>query len=141
RPCPGEEDHPGIRSAGERAQGRRAARRPHGRAPACRHGAPHGRDRTGDRAAQAGGRTSLEGRNFAPSRALSRWTIGRTHMPEIRENTDIVTQITTVKVPPKNQSEVLARLHGWACETRTQKRRRKISLCKIAQISGDQAEF
>ena len=29
-------------------------------------------------------------------------------MPEIRENTDIVTQITTVKVPPKNQSEVLA---------------------------------
>src|SRR5262249_47379102 len=46
-------------------------------------------------------------RNFAPSRALSRWTIGRTHMPEIRENTDIVTQITTVKVPPNNQSEVL----------------------------------
>jgi hypothetical protein len=28
-----------------------------------------------------------------------------------------------------------------ACETRTQKRRRKLSLCKIAQISGDQAEF
>jgi heme-degrading monooxygenase HmoA len=28
-------------------------------------------------------------------------------MPEIRENTDIVTQITTVKVPPNNQSEVL----------------------------------
>ena len=26
-----------------------AARRPHGRAPACRHGAPHGRDRGGDR--------------------------------------------------------------------------------------------
>jgi len=29
-------------------------------------------------------------------------------MPEIRESTDIVTQITTIKVPPDNQSEVLA---------------------------------
>jgi heme-degrading monooxygenase HmoA len=28
-------------------------------------------------------------------------------MPEIRESNDIVTQITTVKVPPDNQSEVL----------------------------------
>ena len=28
-------------------------------------------------------------------------------MPEIRENSDVVTQITTVKVPPENQSEVL----------------------------------
>ncbi len=28
-------------------------------------------------------------------------------MPEIRENNDVVTQITTVKVPPDNQSEVL----------------------------------
>ena len=28
-------------------------------------------------------------------------------MPEIRENSDIVTQITTVKVPPDHQSEVL----------------------------------
>jgi heme-degrading monooxygenase HmoA len=28
-------------------------------------------------------------------------------MPEIRTNNDIVTQITTVKVPPDNQSEVL----------------------------------
>jgi heme-degrading monooxygenase HmoA len=28
-------------------------------------------------------------------------------MPEIRESSDIVTQITTVKVPPDNQSEVL----------------------------------
>ena len=28
-------------------------------------------------------------------------------MPEIRENTDIVTQITTVKVPPTHQAEVL----------------------------------
>ncbi len=28
-------------------------------------------------------------------------------MPEIREGNDIVTQITTVKVPPKNQAEVL----------------------------------
>ena len=28
-------------------------------------------------------------------------------MPEIRETNDIVTQITTVKVPPKNQAEVL----------------------------------
>ena len=28
-------------------------------------------------------------------------------MPEIRENSDVVTQITTVKVPPNNQSEVL----------------------------------
>jgi heme-degrading monooxygenase HmoA len=27
-------------------------------------------------------------------------------MPEIRENSDVVTQITTVKVPPNNQSEV-----------------------------------
>ena len=28
-------------------------------------------------------------------------------MPEIRENNGIVTQITTVKLPPDNQSEVL----------------------------------
>jgi heme-degrading monooxygenase HmoA len=28
-------------------------------------------------------------------------------MPEIRESNDIVTQITTVKVPPDNQAEVL----------------------------------
>ena len=28
-------------------------------------------------------------------------------MPEIREDNDVVTQITTVKVPPNNQSEVL----------------------------------
>jgi heme-degrading monooxygenase HmoA len=28
-------------------------------------------------------------------------------MPEIRPNDDVVTQITTVKVPPDNQSEVL----------------------------------
>ena len=28
-------------------------------------------------------------------------------MPEIHENSDVVTQITTVKVPPDNQSEVL----------------------------------
>jgi heme-degrading monooxygenase HmoA len=28
-------------------------------------------------------------------------------MPEIRENSEIVTQITTVKVPPSNQTEVL----------------------------------
>ena len=28
-------------------------------------------------------------------------------MPEIRETNDIVTQITTVKVPPDNQAEVL----------------------------------
>ena len=28
-------------------------------------------------------------------------------MPEIRENSDIVTQITTVKVPPDHQAEVL----------------------------------
>jgi heme-degrading monooxygenase HmoA len=28
-------------------------------------------------------------------------------MPEISESNDVVTQITTVKVPPKNQSEVL----------------------------------
>ena len=28
-------------------------------------------------------------------------------MPEISERNDVVTQITTVKVPPKNQSEVL----------------------------------
>jgi heme-degrading monooxygenase HmoA len=31
----------------------------------------------------------------------------RTHMPEIRENNGVVTQITTVKVPADNQSEVL----------------------------------
>jgi heme-degrading monooxygenase HmoA len=31
----------------------------------------------------------------------------RTHMPEIRENNGVVTQITTVKVPSDNQSEVL----------------------------------
>ena len=36
--------------------------------------------------------------------------------------------------------DVETRLTGWACETRTQKRRRKLSLCKVAQISGDQAE-
>jgi heme-degrading monooxygenase HmoA len=29
-------------------------------------------------------------------------------MPEIRADNDVVTQITTVKVPPDNQSEVLA---------------------------------
>src|SRR6516164_5070760 len=29
------------------------------------------------------------------------------------------------------------RLHGWACEIRTQKRRRKLSLCKVARISGN----
>ena len=28
-------------------------------------------------------------------------------MPEIRANNDVVTQITTVKVPPENQTEVL----------------------------------
>jgi len=28
-------------------------------------------------------------------------------MPEIRENAEVVTQITTVKVPPDNQDEVL----------------------------------
>jgi heme-degrading monooxygenase HmoA len=28
-------------------------------------------------------------------------------MPEISESNDVVTQITTVKVPPKNQSEVI----------------------------------
>jgi heme-degrading monooxygenase HmoA len=28
-------------------------------------------------------------------------------MPEIRENSDLVTQITTVKLPPDHQSEVL----------------------------------
>src|SRR6266516_2457288 len=39
--------------------------------------------------------------------ALSRRTTGRTLMPEISENTDIVTQITTVKVPPNHQAEVL----------------------------------
>jgi hypothetical protein len=33
------------------------------------------------------------------------------------------------------------RLRGWACKTRTQKCRRKISLRKVAQISGDPAEF
>jgi quinol monooxygenase YgiN len=32
---------------------------------------------------------------------------GRPAMPEIREGHDIVTQITTVKVPPDNQTEVL----------------------------------
>src|SRR4051794_20768992 len=31
----------------------------------------------------------------------------RAHMPEIRENDGVVTQITTVKVPADNQSEVL----------------------------------
>jgi predicted phosphatase len=31
----------------------------------------------------------------------------RAHMPEIRENDGVVTQITTVKVPSDNQSEVL----------------------------------
>src|SRR5437016_11492490 len=32
-------------------------------------------------------------------------------------------------------------LRGWACKTRTQKCRHKLSLCKSAQISGDPAEF
>ena len=31
-------------------------------------------------------------------------------MPEISENNDIVTQITTVKVPPNHQAEVLKQL-------------------------------
>jgi hypothetical protein len=33
------------------------------------------------------------------------------------------------------------RLRGWACRTRTQKCRRKLSLCKIAQICGKPGEF
>src|SRR5262249_57243711 len=36
--------------------------------------------------------------------------------------------------------DVETRLTGWACKTRTQESRGKISLCKVAQISGDQAE-
>ena len=33
-------------------------------------------------------------------------------MPEIGKNTDVVTQITTVKVPPDKQDEVLALMQG-----------------------------
>src|SRR6266566_2692932 len=33
------------------------------------------------------------------------------------------------------------RLRGWACEIRTQKCHRKLSLCKIGQICGNPAEF
>jgi hypothetical protein len=36
----------------------------------------------------------------------------RTSMPEIRENNGVVTQITTVKVPADNQSEVLELMKG-----------------------------
>src|SRR5207302_8619085 len=32
---------------------------------------------------------------------------GRVPMPEIRETSNVVTQITTVKLPPNNQSEIL----------------------------------
>ena len=45
----GAQDHRRVRPAGEQGQGRGAARRPHGRAHACRDGAAHGRDRGGDR--------------------------------------------------------------------------------------------
>jgi len=33
------------------------------------------------------------------------------------------------------------RLPGWPCRTRTQKRRRKLSLWKVAQIRGNPVEF
>ena len=41
-------------------------------------------------------------------------------MPEIRPNSDVVTQITTVKVPPDNQSEVLHLMEQRAKFMRTQ---------------------
>ena len=50
----GAQDDCGVRPAGEQGQGRGADRRPHGRAHACRDGAPHGRDRGGDRGARLG---------------------------------------------------------------------------------------
>ena len=44
----GAQDHRRVRPAGEQGQGRGAARRPHGRAHACRHGAADGGDRRCD---------------------------------------------------------------------------------------------
>ncbi len=44
----GAQNDRGIRSAGKQEQGRGVDRRPHGRAPACRHGAAHGGDRRSD---------------------------------------------------------------------------------------------
>ena len=41
-------------------------------------------------------------------------------MPEIRENSNVVTQITTVKVPPDNQEEVLHLMEERARFMRTQ---------------------
>src|SRR5258708_35451339 len=52
-----QEDHRGLRPAGEPGQGRGGARRPHGGAAARRYGAPHGGDRRGDRGA---GRVTAE---------------------------------------------------------------------------------
>ena len=48
----GAHDDRGLRTAGEQVQGRGVDRRPHGRAPACRHGAAHGDDRGSDRGAR-----------------------------------------------------------------------------------------
>ncbi len=47
----GAQDDRRLRPAGEQKQGRGVDRRPHGRAAARRHGAPHGGDRRGDRGA------------------------------------------------------------------------------------------
>ena len=47
----------------------------------------------------------------------------------------------SVASPVIRQWLVETGLRGWACKTRTQKCRHKLSLCKSAQISGDPAEF
>ena len=71
-----QQNHRGVRAAGESRQGRHCARRPHGGAPACRHSAPHGGDRGGDRRA-ADAAVAVTGRKPATSRGDQRpeWAI------------------------------------------------------------------
>src|SRR5262249_16330849 len=45
------------------------------------------------------------------------------------------------KARERDKRATETRLRGWACETRTQKCRRKISLCKVGEISGNRGEF
>src|SRR5437588_228584 len=83
-------------------RGRRTARRRRGRVAACRYGAPDGGDRRRYRGPAVGGNLT-----FGPGVIRSIFLTGGRVMPEIREGNDIVTQITTVKVPSQNQAEAL----------------------------------
>jgi len=67
--------------------------------------------------------------------------------PEIQRITP--QRLCDVSLTPGNVARIFATrtwptetaLAGWACKTRTQKCRRKLSLWKIAQICGNPAEF